>query len=90
MQQRITAVLYSSRFAHAIKRLPASFREEVARGEAIFRANCFDPRLKTHKLGGKWHGYWSFSLTYKHRVMFKLIDSSTVYFANIGDHSIYQ
>ena len=56
----------------------------------IFRENFSDPRLKTHKLTGKLQGYWSFSLTYKHRIIFELINNSSVAFIDIGDHKVYQ
>ncbi len=62
----------------------------VAEREKMFRSNCFDPRLKTHKLKGKFKNYWSFSITYSHRILFGFLDAHSVAFIDIGDHAIYQ
>lgn len=58
--------------------------------EKIFRKDCFDPRLKAHKLSGKLGKYWSFSLTDSHRVLFQFLGEGKVGFIDIGDHSVYQ
>ncbi len=86
----IKTILYSTRFARAMKSLPVEMRDEVKKREAIFRRNCFDPRLKTHKLKGKHQDLWSFSITYKHRMLFRFVSDDIVYFLDVGDHSIYQ
>lgn len=86
---RIRRVLYSSRFGHALKSLSQEQRNIVAERERMFKENCFDPRLKTHKLKGKLENYWSFSLTYSHRVLFEFLDKETAAFIDVGDHSIY-
>ncbi len=51
--------------------------------------NCFDPRLKTHKLKGRWSEHWAFSISYSHRVVFVFMGNGTVGFIEIGDHDIY-
>lgn len=56
----------------------------------LFKENCFNPRLKTHKLKGKLNGYWSFSITYSHRGLFEFLDGDSVAFIDVGDHSIYK
>lgn len=83
-------IIYSSHFARSLKKLPRSFKAEVNKQETTFRKNCFNPQLKTHKLKGKYKDLWSFSITYKHRIVFKFINKNIVYFIDIGDHSIYQ
>ncbi len=86
----IRRICYSSRFARALASLGNEHKEIVAERETIFKANCFDPRLKTHKLKGTLKGYWSFSITYSHRVLFEFLGEGVVGFINVGDHSIYQ
>ena len=73
-----------------MKLLAVREKSTVIEREEIFKANCFDPRLKTHKLRGKLKEYWSFSLTYSHRVLFEFIEEDAVAFIDVGDHSIYQ
>lgn len=87
---KIRRIFYSSRFERSLKSLPVQEKEIIAEREKLFRANCFDPRLKTHKLKGKYKEYWSFSLTYSHRVLFEFISEDVVAFIDVGDHSIYQ
>jgi len=57
---------------------------------AIFRENCFDTRLKTHKLHGKQDGLYSFSINHSYRVVFRIIEMGVVGIIDIGNHSIYQ
>ena len=88
--RKIAKITYSSRFIRAAKKLPRELRIEVIEREVTFRSNCFDPRLKTHKLTGELKGCWSFSITHSHRVLFEFLDHETVLFVDVGDHSIYE
>lgn len=72
-----------------MKALSKESLEIVVEHERLFRQNCFDPQLKTHKLKGKFKEYWSFSITHAHRILFEFIDAETVGFIDVGDHSIY-
>lgn len=87
---RIKRVFFSAHFQRALKHLGPQYMDIIAERFSWFKENCFDSRLKTHKLEGKLKGYWSFSLTYSHRVVFEFIEKDVVGFVNIGDHSIYQ
>ncbi len=51
-----------------------------------FRQNAFDPRLRTHKLRESLKGYWSFSLTRRHRVLFRFLQADVALFFDVGDH----
>lgn len=86
----IRTILYSPHFTRAAKRLPPELISEASEREDLFRRDCFDPRLRTHKLKGKHRDLWSFSITSKYRIMFRFIDADAVYFIDVGDHSIYQ
>ena len=86
----VAKIYYSSLFGRAFKKLPIKFLSEVKKRENMFRKDCFDFRLKTHKLKGRHKAFWSFSITRKHRVMFRFISSDAVLFIDVGDHSIYQ
>ena len=87
---KIRRFLYSSRFERAMAGLGPEYKRLVAERFVIFKDNCFDARLKTHKLKGKLFGHWSFSLTYSLRVLFCFTEDNAVIFEDVGDHSIYQ
>ena len=40
----------------------------------VFLSNPFSPQLRTHKLSGKLHGLWAFSIDDAYRVVFEFID----------------
>jgi addiction module RelE/StbE family toxin len=83
------AIFYSSHFIRAMKKIDPSLKEVVAEREKIFRKDPFDPRLRTHKLTGSLASLYSFSITYKYRILFKMRTDKTIVFLNVGDHSIY-
>ena len=83
-------IYFSPRFVRAMKRLSPELKTIVIEREAIFRRDPFDPRLKTHRLSGKLAGYYAFSITYSHRILFEIVDDKSIIFINVGDHSIYQ
>ena len=87
---KIDKILYSSHFVRSARKLPPEVREELYKREALFRADCFDHFLKTHKLHGRQKDHWSFSITQAYRVLFIFVDEHAVEFQDVGDHSIYQ
>lgn len=86
----IKTIFYSPHFTRAIKRLPSELANEASKRENLFRCDCFDARLRTHKLKGRHRDLWSFSVTTKYRIMFRFLSADSVYFLDVGDHSIYQ
>lgn len=84
-------IIYSSKFAREYKKLTEAIKILAEEQEIIFRKNPFDQRLKTHKLKGKFDGFFSFSIGYKYRIIFEFAkDRKTVYFHTVGNHDIYQ
>lgn len=84
-------IIYSPKFAREYKKLPNNIKDIAEEHETLFRKNPFDSRLKTHKLKGKFSGFLSFSLDYKHRIIFEFSkDKNTAYFHSVGDHDVYQ
>jgi mRNA-degrading endonuclease YafQ of YafQ-DinJ toxin-antitoxin module len=86
----IKKIYYSSKFLRALKSLPKELKPTVVEREAIFRKDCFDSRLKTHKLSGKYKEHWSFSIDFSYRIMFKFLTDTEVLFENVDDHTIYR
>ncbi len=86
----IKRIDYTPKFLKSFKGLRSEIQAQLIKREPWFRADCFDSRLKTHKLKGKLIPYWSFSVNYSYRVLFAFEDEHRVTFIDIGPHSIYQ
>ncbi len=87
---KISEIFYSSHFEKSFKRLERKLRIKALKKELVFREDCFDPSLKTHKLKGHLANYWSFSIDRENRIMFSFESDGKVTFLDCGDHSIYK
>lgn len=90
MARQIRTIHYSSQFARAYRKLPPNLRRQAEAREAWFRADASDPRLKTHKLRGRFAGFWSFSISYSYRIIFTFGKDGAAVFHDVGDHRVYQ
>ncbi|OGH28105.1 MAG: hypothetical protein A3E12_03605, partial [Candidatus Levybacteria bacterium RIFCSPHIGHO2_12_FULL_39_9] len=70
---RISKIHYTSRFIKDFKKMQKNKQKIAIIREKIFRNNCFDSRLKTHKLTGSLKDYWAFSVTHSERILFRFI-----------------
>ena len=86
---KIKHFYYSSSFQRAFKQLSEEIQKKATKREKIFFQDPFNPSLKTHKLKGKLKNYWSFSVNYNYRIVFKFLNGNKVGFIAIGTHSIY-
>ena len=82
-------IYYSFQFKKSIKKY-SSYQKQIEKRIALFIQNPHDNRLKTHKLTGKLHGYWSFSINFNLRIIFDFIDQKKAGFIDIGTHQIYK
>jgi addiction module RelE/StbE family toxin len=80
----------SRRFVKNWSKLNPKRKKETVEKIDIFLENPYSPTLKTHKLTGKLKDYWSFSVSYNLRVMFKFSKNNVVEFIDIGGHEIYK
>ena len=87
---RISKIHYTKHFNRAYKKFPQNIKLHVTEREGLFRADCFDTRLETHKLGGKLEGLWAFSITKKYRILFIFESNNEVTFLDIDDHDLYR
>ncbi len=87
---KIKKVLYTPQFEKKWQKLPAKVRKKAVRQEKLFRQNVFHSALLTHKLAGKIADYWSFSLDYHTRVVFRFLKEGEVLFVDVGTHGIYK
>jgi len=84
-------IVYSSKFAREYKKLTATVKNSAEELEAVFRVDPFTPKLKTHKLHGRLSEFFSFSIGYKHRIIFEFSeDKKTIFFHSVGKHDIYE
>ena len=83
-------VRFKPSFLRLIGRLPPSLQEEAKEKIALFAKKPKHPSLKAHKLKGKLRGYWSFSVNYQYRIIYKHESKNTVALVKIGAHSIYE
>lgn len=82
-------VIYHSKFQkHLLKY--KNRRKKIDHALKIFIENPLNPKLKTHKLSGKLKNYWSFSIDYQLRIVFRFLDKDKVFLLDIGTHGIYQ
>lgn len=86
------ALLRSSAF---IRRAKSTLRKNPQRSselEAVLdllAADCFHPRLKTHKLKGELEGCWACSAGYDLRLVFKFVEwegAEAILLLSIGTH----
>lgn len=87
---QILKIYPTNRFTKAYKNLPENLKDCAKHREQIFLNNPFDSRLKTHKLKGELQGYWSYSIDYHYRILFRFLSSSEVIYYDIGTHEIYR
>jgi len=86
---RIENLYYSSRFQKSLKKFSKGERRIIQKRLELFAKDSFDSSLKTHKLSGKFSGYWSFSIDFDLRIMFEFVDEKSVGLVDVGTHSIY-
>lgn len=79
---------FEKKFTKYKSRLTDNERNKLRERFEIFKQNVFDNRLKTHKLKGGLEEYYAFSISYRDRLIFKLIDDKTVLLIEIGSHDI--
>lgn len=84
------SITYTPTFAKNYKKLPLSVRSKAEKKELIFRQDPFTPNLKTHKLSGTLKKYWSFSIDYQYRIVFRFTKKGEILFADVGTHSVYR
>ena len=82
-------IYYDHLFKRQYKKLLIPVRELAKEKEILFRKDPFDSRLKTHKLTGNQREFWSFSISYSYRIIFRFASDDTVWFYQIGTHDIY-
>ena len=84
---RVTA---TSKYRREFKKLPRGIQEQIVVKEELFRKSPFHGSLRTHKLKGVLAGFWSFSVTSSHRIIFEFVSEVEVHFLSVGNHDVYR
>jgi len=86
-------VTYSPNFVKKFKKLRnknKALADEILEKIELFKNKGNHGQLKVHALKGKLKGFYSFSINYKDRILFKYTrGKSEVYLITLGDHGIY-
>jgi mRNA-degrading endonuclease YafQ of YafQ-DinJ toxin-antitoxin module len=83
-------ISYKPSFVRDFKKLPNELQEEVFDKIELFKDVKNHNKLKVHKLKGRLSEFYSFSVTYSHRIVFSFESKSDVLFFAIGDHDVYK
>jgi len=85
-------VVYSKRFLRQFKKISRSdtrLADEIKEKIGLFKNKSMHKQLKVHVIKGKLQGCYSFSVNYKHRIIFEYLKSSEAHLLDVGDHGIY-
>lgn len=86
-------IYYTNKFSKVVHKIsksnPALFNEIFEKIEE-FKDPKNHKRLKVHKLNGDFKKFYSFSVDYKNRIVFKYLNKQTAILMIFGDHQIYQ
>ena len=80
----------TSEFTKSFRKLPKPVQVAATKKDLLFRVNPFYPSLRTHKLKGELNGFWSYSVNYSYRVLFRFINDNEVLYYDVGTHNIYR
>lgn len=85
------SVIYLSVFIRQYRKLEPALQEEVQVRIEQFKDPKNHTQLKIHKLHGTFKDCWSFSVNYRHRIVFTYTTRTKdeVALLAIGDHSVY-
>lgn len=87
---KVRKIYGTTKFIRNFKSLPAYIKERAESREIVFRQDPFDKRLKTHKLKGALKDFYSFSIGYKHRILFRFENKDKATFVDVGTHKVYR
>lgn len=80
----------SSRFERSYHKMPLNIQADFGEKIRFFQNNPFDPRLHTHKLGGRLQDLYAFYLRDGFRVLLDFVEPNVVLLVNIGSHDDYR
>lgn len=83
-------IVYDTSFVRQYKKLPEDLKKEVKEKIELLKHKKHHESLRVHKLKGRLAKFYSFSVTYSHRIIFEFIEKDTMIFIiKFGSHDIY-
>lgn len=89
MERELTVQL-TTNFQRAFSKLPSRLQQQAITKDQRFRKTPFHPSLRTHKLKGPLDSFWSYSVSYSYRILFRFLKEHEVLYYDIGTHEIYR
>lgn len=86
----IKKIYYTPAFQKGWQKLSKKTKKKAERQEKLFRQNAFHFSPLTHKPSGKLKNYWSFSIDYHTRIVFRFLKKGEVLFVDVGTHEAYK
>lgn len=83
-------IKYKPSFLRDFKKLPDDIKTEARGKIEMIRDKKQHEKLRVHKLQGKLSKFYSFSITYSHRVIFSYESNKSIVLFAIGTHDIYK
>ena len=83
-------ISFKPSFVREFAKLPEDLQDEALERIELFKDTKNHQKLKVHKLKGRLSSYYSFSVTYSHRIVFSFASKTEVVFLAIGDHDVYK
>lgn len=78
---------YHRSFQKQLFKLPITQQKRARQAVLLFESNPRNSKLRNHRLGGEWYGYYSISAGGDLRLHYKVIDKDTALFVAVGSHS---
>lgn len=83
-------IRYKPSFVRDFKKLPSGLQEDILEKIELFRIVENHDKLKIHKLNGRLKDFYSFSVTYSHRIVFQYEAREEIVFVAVGNHDVYK
>ncbi len=83
-------ITFTPHFARQLKKLELDVQEYAFEKVDLFKDPANHEKLKVHKLQGTFAGSFSFSVSYRIRIIFDYTTATEVILLAIGDHDIYK
>lgn len=83
-------VLYTRKFLDMLSKLDLELKEEAREKIELFTSRENHKILRVHKLRGSLSIYYSFSVNYKYRIVFRWVSQNSAALMAIGGHDVYK
>lgn len=83
-------LIFAPVFLRQLKSLSPEIQEEAVEKIELFKNRQNHQMLKVHKLKGGLHGFFSFSVNYRIRIVFQYNSENEAALLAIGDHDVYK